>query len=244
MTPIEIVLILMGIGILVASMFLVDKPKNTKEEFNNDGNGPSRLTQVDMEAIRKKVDLVLSDVTEEVLQSTDEKLSHLSNEKIIAVTDYSNQILEKINQNHEEVIFLYNMLTDKESELKDLIRQLQSIKKDLKETAYQIANETKVYTTGNGEKDTTNTNAVNKNALDSKFGANSIETENFRDRKTKKGKKQQLELNQVVEKNSENNNDKILELYKQGKSIVEISKSLDLGQGEVKLVIDLFNKRR
>jgi hypothetical protein len=37
-----------------------------------------------------------------------------------------------------------------------------------------------------------------------------------------------------------NNNEQILALYSEGKSIVEISKLLDLGQGEVKLVIDLF----
>ena len=38
----------------------------------------------------------------------------------------------------------------------------------------------------------------------------------------------------------DNNNDKILELYRQGKSAVEIAKELELGMGEVTLVIDLF----
>ena len=34
--------------------------------------------------------------------------------------------------------------------------------------------------------------------------------------------------------------EKILELYKSGKSIREISRELGMGQGEVKLVIDLY----
>ncbi|MCR4687326.1 MAG: hypothetical protein K5659_07135 [Lachnospiraceae bacterium] len=39
-----------------------------------------------------------------------------------------------------------------------------------------------------------------------------------------------------------NNNDKILKLYKQGLSNVEIAKKLGLGVGEVKLVIDLYKQ--
>ena len=34
--------------------------------------------------------------------------------------------------------------------------------------------------------------------------------------------------------------EKILELYKSGKSVREISRELGMGQGEVKLVIDLY----
>ena len=34
--------------------------------------------------------------------------------------------------------------------------------------------------------------------------------------------------------------EKILELYKNGKSIRDISRELGMGQGEVKLVIDLY----
>ena len=37
-----------------------------------------------------------------------------------------------------------------------------------------------------------------------------------------------------------NRNKEILSLYKKGNSVLEISKALDMGQGEVKLVIDLF----
>ncbi len=249
MTPIEIVLILIGVGILVISMFLVDKSKDRKEEFNKDGNGPGRLTQEDIETIKKKVDLVLSEVSEEVLQTTDEKLSHLSNEKIIAVTDYSNQILEKINQNHEEVIFLYNMLNEKESELKELMKQLQSAKKALKENTLQTANDSRVKVSTANSNLTNNaasSSIVNKGVSESKINTNSNPTavEVFSDSKRNKEKNQQMELNQLMEKNPENNNAKILELYKQGYSIVEISKLLELGQGEVKLVIDLFNKRR
>ena len=40
-----------------------------------------------------------------------------------------------------------------------------------------------------------------------------------------------------------NRNDEIISLYKKGRSILEISKMLSMGQGEVKFVIDLYNAR-
>ncbi|MFW5632516.1 MAG: DUF6115 domain-containing protein [Acetivibrio ethanolgignens] len=43
-----------------------------------------------------------------------------------------------------------------------------------------------------------------------------------------------------VERVEGNQNEQILRLYEAGKSILEISRELGLGQGEVKLVIDLF----
>ena len=39
-----------------------------------------------------------------------------------------------------------------------------------------------------------------------------------------------------------NNNDMIIKLYEEGKSMVEIAKELNLGVGEVTLVIDLYER--
>lgn len=38
----------------------------------------------------------------------------------------------------------------------------------------------------------------------------------------------------------DNKRDNVLKLYKQGKSVIEIAKTLGIGVGEVRLVIDLF----
>ncbi len=43
-----------------------------------------------------------------------------------------------------------------------------------------------------------------------------------------------------TEQGSRNNNERILELHRAGKSNMAIAKELGLGIGEVKLVIDLF----
>ena len=41
----------------------------------------------------------------------------------------------------------------------------------------------------------------------------------------------------------QNHNDEIIALYKKGRSVLDISRMLSLGQGEVKFVIDLYNAR-
>jgi len=63
--------------------------------------------------------------------------------------------------------------------------------------------------------------------------------------KSKKAISRQIQKN-VVEMNIQfekgaNNNDKVLKLFKDGKSNRDIAKELSLGVGEVKLVIDLYN---
>jgi hypothetical protein len=67
---------------------------------------------------------LLSEISEETVVRTDDALSKLSNEKIMAVNDFSEQILEKIKKNHEEVVFLYSMLNDKERELKAAVKEI------------------------------------------------------------------------------------------------------------------------
>ena len=47
---------------------------------------------------------------------------------------------------------------------------------------------------------------------------------------------------QVGNQGNKNSNEKILAMYNEGKSNMAIAKELDLGIGEVKLVIDLFRE--
>ena len=63
---------------------------------------------------------LFNSVSEDTIVKTDDYLSKLSNEKIMAVSEYSDQILEKIARNHEEVVFLYNILNHKEKSLRRL----------------------------------------------------------------------------------------------------------------------------
>ncbi len=217
----QIALIIIGIITIVISCFVVDKSqKNISKAPGFDFLIDNELTDVQKNKIRDKIDEIIAEASEEVIVRTDDTLSNISNEKIIAVNEFSDQILEKINRNHEEVIFLYNMLNDKEKEIKSTIHEVNTTKKITNETLSNIPNLVETKSSIIQQPVITQADRIDNRS-------NTINNVN--------------NLNDTSEqKINENNNSRILELYKQGKSIVDISKELDLGQGEVKLVIDLF----
>ena len=81
---------------------------------------------------------------------------------------------------------------------------------------------------------------TNKNAVANKEKA-VVEKKPQSEKKPKAKSAEKEELNiQFAGNDHRNNNEKILALYKEGKSNMVIAKELGLGVGEVKLVIDLF----
>ncbi len=231
MNPLEITLIVIGIIIIIISCILVDKSQKLSSPIAGGSfSGMNRLTEEDNSQLKNKMNELLADVSEEVIIRTDDNLSKISNEKIMAVNEFSEQILEKINRNHEEVIFLYNMLNDKEKELKSTVKEIDSSKKKVEDIL-----------------ESKNKNSIEQNAKENKTTATKPVTQAAHMEKSKDVEINPVDLLQDIpsaSSTSDNNNAQILSLYSKGKSIMEISKLLDLGQGEVKLVIDLFKGKK
>lgn len=233
MNLLEITLIIIGIIIIIISCRLVDKSGKSKGQvpvlpFSYE-NG---ISEEDKKKLMDKIKELLSDVGEETVIRTDDTLSQLSNEKIMAVSEYSDQILEKIKRNHEEVVFLYNMLNDKEKDLKSVVREIDSSKKKNQDMMEPSLGSDKVQT-DNREKATASEKTITQAAkMEKPLKSTESQSDNsFLD-------------NSILNNLSENNNTQILALFNKGKSVMEISKLLGLGQGEVKLVIDLFKGKK
>ncbi len=75
---------------------------------------------------------VLEMKKEQVISETEEYLNRKSNEKIMEFEEYSSQVIEKIERNHEEVVFMYQMLSDKEDEWKNYISNSKKERKNMK----------------------------------------------------------------------------------------------------------------
>ncbi|NLK73759.1 MAG: hypothetical protein GX288_00520 [Clostridiales bacterium] len=201
MNAYEIILIILGVICIVVSSIVIDK-SNKSSDKNIDNNLDNFKNMADNEIIRLKnrLDEILAEASENTIITTENYLDKLSNEKITALSEYSDEVLEKINRNHEEVVFLYQMLNDKEEQLKNAISEFNSNSQRIYENKY--------------------VSDMDKEASE---------------------KKEQITISdQDSEGDINNHNNLILEEYKKGKSIIEISKSLGIGQGEVKLVVDLY----
>lgn len=56
---------------------------------------------------------ILDEQIENVKEQTEISLDKLSNQKMLEMNEYSDTILQEINRNHNEVMFLYDMLNEK-----------------------------------------------------------------------------------------------------------------------------------
>lgn len=68
------------------------------------------------------------------VEKTERSLERLTNEKIMAVNEYSDTVLQEIHKNHEEAMFLYDMLNDKHDNLKNTVSEVNRTVKEVEQT--------------------------------------------------------------------------------------------------------------
>lgn len=221
MNLLEIVMLIFGIIIIIISCRIVAHPDKKASGLSLESSGIKDIyLQEEINTIKEQQNEILTVASDEAIAKTEDYLSKLSNEKIMAVSEYSDQILEKITRNHEEVVFLYNMLNHKEKELKETAKEINNSQRKAKESIND------------------------KEKVPDKEGVESREL----DTQAKNMKRQSVAVSAIESEESNQptisiNNSEILKLHSQGKTILDIAKQLGIGQGEVKLVVDLFSDR-
>ena len=222
----EIVLLIAGIIIFTGSFFLpLGGEKNTgidqkaaKEEIHS-------LVEEEMNTVRSKMQDKMEETSGDAIEKAERSLERLTNEKIMAVNEYSDTVLQEIHKNHEEVMFLYDMLNSKHANIKDTVSKMDKAVKAVK------------------NKTAENKTAEDKAAADKTAGtvaeekkSDTLQTESL----IQPENSPEIGFMGETVQEGQNNNEKILEMHRQGKSTVTIAKELGLGVGEVKLVIDLY----
>lgn len=248
MSPFEIVIIVIGIICIIVSCFLVDHKKEDTVETEL-GTVTEQILYSQLSTANEKISEHVNQLKEDVFETTRDEMNRISNEKIMSVHEYSDQAINDIKKNHEEVLFLYQMLTDKEDELKKSLTEMQQTKSEI-EKYCNAARETmtdsdaemevlKVISSKSGGEETSTNQGHSKSyqkaqnpKSKNRFEATEIDQDNH-----------YMKALQDIEDNEFSSHiDDILELSSQGCSVIEISKRLGLGQGEVKLVLD-YNKK-
>lgn len=254
MTGMEIALLILGIIVFIAS-FIVPETMYTPDE---------ETVKLSEDKINEMVDGKIRDAKDQIQDTIDETITYamekaerslerVSNEKITAVSEFSETVLSDINKNHQEVMFMYDMLHDKQKNLRETVIQADKTNAMAKETktelelvTKQLQEETKAEETMERTMDEDVDNqfeTINlvKEVIEPKTPKKTRKTSKSTSAKT--GKIIEPASMPVIgdaETESINNNDRILELHKKGKSNIAIAKELGLGVGEVNLVIDLF----
>lgn len=237
MTAPVIVMIVIGLAFIAASYMLSEKITENKEtpsvfipDISDD------LSQEQSEKINQKVEEILDNKAQDYIVKTEDELSKVSNDKIMALHEYSEQVFAKIDNNHNEVVFLYDMLSSKEKELKDTLRELDAVKKELSEKKKSSKN------SKNSGKNKAKTDNVLEEFYDDFEEDLTAQSEKKEERKKRSDEEVEaiLDMDDYNDFVEQNNNEQILTMYESGKSVIEISRELGIGQGEVKLVINLY----
>lgn len=214
MGVLEAVLIIIGVVFVFASFFIPDRLTAKEAEK------VSRLSEDQLKIIVERklkeaedtIDSTIDNRADLYAEKAERMLEKESTEKLMSISEYSDGVLEQINKAHQEIMFLYSMLNDKHSELTSFATELSSLKTDVQAFNDRTAELLKEQTM-----------ASEKAAIPEEI----IETEPTVEE----------EIDPSLVKN---HNELILEAYKEGQDEVDIARSLGLGIGEVRLVIDLY----
>lgn len=232
MTGLQIAMIMIGIVCLIGSFFVSEKlskadleemKKMSDEEIKDiiDSKMQEAASQID-ERLQEKVDLA----TVQMERSGEKE----TNEKIMAISEYSDTVLSSMNKSHDEIVFLYDMLNEKQERVTELMKELtlmQSAVAQMEETL-----DDKLLKTGvSMEEEAEVLQQENPDAIEPK---QTLE-EAFRT---------QVSSNDAGLDEEPQQNEQILSLYREGMSEVDIAKQLGRGLGEIKLVLGLFGEEQ
>lgn len=215
MSSVVVVLIILGIIFIFASFAITSKLEKNDEDEETVIKLPKKLSDEQKEKIDKLINEYMDEHVDGKLSEIDAKLSEIVNQKTLALGDYAVTVNEEIERNHNEVMFLYSMLSDKQKEIMTTATMVDDYRKDVE--AFVQANHV-----------TMEQQVQNQEEEELQEAIKEID-ENIAEENTEE------EVQPV-----DSSKDVILEMHKSGLSILEIAKHLGLGVGEVKLVVDLY----
>ena len=120
MGALEIVLLAAGAVIFTASFCIPVKREKLKEETLDLAADEVRtLVAEELESVRGKLTEISEEEMRQQIEKSERSMERISNEKIMAVNEYSDTVLDEIHKSHEEVVFLYDMMKNKKESLSE-----------------------------------------------------------------------------------------------------------------------------
>lgn len=245
MTALQIILLIIGVIFFIGSFFVTEKLSSSDiEQLRKIGEKEIRI-MIEKEltagqaGLESKINDQVNIAADEFERSTDKE----TNEKIMSISEYSNTVLntmneesnkalKAMNETHDQIMFLYNMLNEKQEKATQLTQEMQTAESNLLEIKDHIQSLGERYEVTLKQMDEINDQEMQKQkakeemqGLKNAFMAKIIEDQDPEDASKTTDDKSQ-----------------ILQMYKEGYSEVEIAKRIGKGLGEIKLILGLFEE--
>ncbi len=139
MNWLEVALLIFGAGAFAGSFLIKGKVEKEDEGQQVDAELVRSFIEKEMEDAKERVSEVVDETLEYAVEKTERASERISNEKIMAISEYSETVLADINKSHQEVMFLYDMLNDKHNNLKETVKHVDKTAKEAEEAANAAA---------------------------------------------------------------------------------------------------------
>ena len=239
MTGMYVAFLVTGIVLFLGSFIFVQQLSGSDiEEIKKLSEGEINLL-IDSQFKKKESELAekLLDTTEKIYDDFDRKTDRETNDKIMEIGKFSEDIkgqseaiLNSINRSHDEVIFMYDRLNDKQEKLTQMtadMQQMESNLRYLKESVHQLLDEME-----------------HKNVpveLQEDAGVIPVPQEVLLTMKDEFEKRMDDEAFATMQpREADGRNARIVSMYREGFTEVEIAREMGIGLGEVKLILGLF----
>ncbi|MCR4673819.1 MAG: hypothetical protein K5675_02320 [Lachnospiraceae bacterium] len=242
MTALQIALFITGLICFIGSFFFTEKLSSSDTELIKKLSEKEVKALVDDELSRasNKIDSLLeekiSQATNEIEVATDKD----TNEKLLSLGEYSDSILETMNKSHDEIMFIYQMLNDKQEKITTIVSEIQTqesvlrnIKASVDERLQQLEDMQIQLSKQQEEIEENEKLHFESDVLSLK--------EAFIQKLDETEAKQERNKIEVEENSKDDMKAKIISMHKEGYSEVEIAKKCGVGIGEIKLILGLFD---
>lgn len=249
MSTLQVSLLIVGVILLIGSFFITERlSKKEVDELSRLTSAQlQKVVDKEIEGIDDKVTDVVGSAIDKAVDELQRPMEKLSNEKIMAIHEYSDSVLEEMKKNHDETVFLYDMLNGKQEEIKDLLSSVERNKAQLREMTDQVGALEKKSA---AQPETDSFTPLSIPDITEEITDTSVEDDEVFEEEDLSGRidpgfvfrKKDDDFDYNEEDEKELLRKQIMELYNDGFSAVEIGKKLRCGVGEVKLVIDLASR--
>lgn len=132
---IEIIFLILGIIVFIVSFLLpAGKKEDTESTAKISEDAIREMVDREIENRKAQINEIVDETVAYSMEKAERSMERLTNEKMMAVSEYSDTVLGEINKNHQEVVFLYDMLNDKHESLTTVAGEAAKTASEVKQT--------------------------------------------------------------------------------------------------------------
>ncbi len=130
----EIVLIVAGFAAIILGYLLPAGKEMDEEDKVLMEREIRELVRREVEDQKETIENMVDDTVDNSLDRTERAMERISNEKMSAIGEYSDTVINDIHKNHDEVMFMYDMLNDKHKNLTNVVSEVTKKADEAKQT--------------------------------------------------------------------------------------------------------------